>query len=250
MAGNPSKEHPQPAAEPALRPLPWRLEDPPPRITAPTAEPLLLQVNSRDPLSSGTHEGLMAILSKSEQQRYQAYRLPEDRTRFLRARAGLRLLLAAWLHCPAANVPISTGPHGKPFTPGGPAFNLSHSGEWILLALHPRCPVGVDVEQLHPGLQWQAIAERVLTEPERHTLSQLPTTAQLEGFLAHWCGLEAELKAAGTGFAGLERRRRAAHPRAERAIRRWRLELPPGYRGAVVLIPDAAEARGPGAAAG
>lgn len=234
--------------EPALRPLPWRLDDPPPPLTGPAAEPLLLQVNSREPLPPGMHDGLMGLLSSAEQHRYHDYRFPEDRSRFLRARAGLRLVLGAWLECPAARVSIDIGPHGKPYAPGGPAFNLSHSGGLIVLALHPHCPVGVDVERLRPGLPWQAIAERVLTEAERRTLSQLPAAEQPETFLAYWCSLEAELKAAGTGFAGLERRRRAAPDGAARAIRRWRLELPAGYSGAVALIPEAAKAGGPGAA--
>lgn len=231
-----------------MRPLPWRLEDPPPRLTAPAAEPLLLQLNSHEPLPAGMHDALITLLSPAELHRYHGYRFPEDRGRFLRARAGLRLVLGAWLECPAARVSIGIGAHGKPFHPGGPAFNVSHSGGLIVLALHPHCPVGVDVEQLRPGLPWQAIAERVLTEAERRTLSALPAAEQPETFLAYWCSLEAELKAAGTGFAGLERRR--GQVGAAPAIRHWRLELPAGYSGAVALIPQAAKAGGPGAAAG
>lgn len=218
-------------AEPTLQPLPWRLQDPPPLTLPPASEPLLLLLDCREPLPAATRADLLATFSTTEHQRHQAYRRPDDRERFLRGRVGLRLLLAAWLGCPAAAVSIETGAHGKPFCPKGPQFNVSHSGDLILLAVHPRQGVGVDVEQLRPGLDWQPIAQRMLTEPQRQALNQLPAPARLEGFLAQWCALEAELKAAGTGLAGLERQQRAA-------LRRWRLQLPEGYLGAVALTPD------------
>lgn len=217
-------------AEPTLQPLPWRLQDPPPLAVPPAPEPLLLLLDCRDPLPPAMRDDLLTTLSATEHQRHQACRRPDDRERFLRGRAGLRRLLAAWLGCPAAAVNIETSAHGKPLCPDGPQFNMSHSGDLILLALHSHCRVGVDLEQLRPGLNWQPIAQRVLTAPQRQALNQLPAPAQLEGFLAQWCALEAELKAAGSGFAGLERQR-------SKALRRWQLQLPAGYLGAVALEP-------------
>ena len=219
------------AAEPRLQPLPWRLQDPPPLALPPASEPLLLLLDCRDTLPPAMRDDLLMTFSAAEHQRHQAYRRPDDRERFLRGRAGLRSLLAAWLGCPAAAVRIEIGAHGKPFCPNGPPFNVSHSGDLILLALHPHQQVGVDVEQLRPGLDWQPIAQRVLTAPQRQALNQLPAPARLEGFLAQWCTLEAELKATGTGLAGREHQQSAA-------LRRWRLQLPAGYLGAVALMPD------------
>ena len=41
--------------------------------------------------------------------------------------------------------------NGKPFAPGYPAFNLSHSGQWCLLAANGICrQIGVDVEEITP----------------------------------------------------------------------------------------------------
>lgn len=224
-------------AEPMLRPLPWRLQDPPPLALPPSSEPQVLLLDCRDPLPAVSGEGVLAILSPAERERLHAYRRPNDRDRFLRGRVGLRLLLAAWHGCPAAAVVIESGAHGKPFSAAGPPFNVSHSGDLILLALHACQRVGVDVEQLRPGLEWQPIARRVLSEPRLQALNQLPAPARLEGFLAHWCALEAELKAAGTGFSCLERQRRTASRRCRQPLRRWRLQLPVGYLGAVALMP-------------
>jgi 4'-phosphopantetheinyl transferase len=218
-------------AEPALQPWPWRLQDPPHLTLPPASEPLLLLLDCREHLPPAMRDDLLTTFSAAEHERHQAYRRPNDRERFLRGRAGLRLLLAVWLGCPAAAVSIETGAHGKPFCPKGPQFNVSHSGDLVLLALHAHCPVGVDVEQLRPGLDWQLIAQRMLTAPQRQALNQLPAPAQLEGFLAQWCALEAELKATGTGLAGREHQQKAT-------LRRWRLQLPAGYLGAVVLTLD------------
>ena len=37
----------------------------------------------------------------------------------------------------------------KPYFPGGPHFNLSHSGHYVVMAVSD-CPVGIDIEQIHP----------------------------------------------------------------------------------------------------
>lgn len=40
-------------------------------------------------------------------------------------------------------------PTGKPFIPGGPEFNISHSGEMIVLAMSRQGALGIDIEQIH-----------------------------------------------------------------------------------------------------
>lgn len=223
-----------------LSPLPWRLQDPPAQLppSAPSPEPLLWLVDCRDPLPSATREALQATLTSAELQRCNAYRLQQDRERCLRARGGLRLLLATWLACPASAVILVSGTHGKPFCPGGPQFNLSHSGALIVLALHPRYPVGVDVERLRPGLDWQPIAERVLPKSQQEMLQRLPAASQPMAFLAGWCALEAELKAMGSGFSGLKQWHSAPSSARQDVGWRWQLQLPRGYMGMTVVLPE------------
>ena len=204
---------------------------------------------------------MAASLSEAEQQRCSAYRLAADRERFLLGRGGLRRLLGLWLGMAAEAVQLETGPHGKPHCPGGPAFNLSHSGELILLGLHASRPVGVDVERLRPALDWRAIAGRMLPEPDRRSLEAVPEAERPEAFLAAWCRLEARLKACGDGLAGLERLRGqddlthgAARNGTEAAAlpgnpdrhiggtaapweQLWDVAVPTGYRAAVALAP-------------
>lgn len=223
--------------------MPWQLQDPPlfSATSAQSPEPFLWCLDCRDPLASETREALLATLTPAERQRCQAYRLPNDRERCLRTRAALRHLLAAWLGCPASEVILEIGMHGKPFCPGGPQFNLSHSGDLIMLALHPRYRVGVDVEQIRGGLQWEPIAKRVLTKSQQEVVQRLPAETQSTAFLTGWCALEAELKAMGSGFSGLKQWQDAwLEPRQECSLR-WELIMPRGYTGVTVVLPEATE---------
>lgn len=240
MVGDPCEQALHWGLQPALQPLPWRLQDPPPwsPSSAPSAEPLLWRVDCRDPLSPAVREALLATLTTAEQQRCNAYRLPDDRERCLRARAGPRQLLGAWRGCSASAVVLENGTYGKPFCPGGPQFNLSHSGDLIVLALHPRYRVGVDVEQIRSGLNWQPIAERVLSKSQQDLLKRLPAASQSIAFLAAWCALEAELKAMGSGFSGLKQSRSASSDPGQDPGLRWELKLPQGYTGVTVVLPE------------
>ena len=212
-----------------LIPVPWRLLEPPPD-PPPLQEPLLIALDVRDPLPDPVRAALAASLAPAEQQRWEALRLPEDRERFLRGRGALRRLLGAWRDEPPEAVPIGAGAHGKPCCTGGPEFNLSHSGDLILLALHRQRPVGVDVEQLRPGLAWRPIARRVLPPAEWQALE----AEGAEAFLAAWCRLEARLKAQGLGLAGLDNHRQG--PSADDAgLHLWDVAVPAGYQAAVAL---------------
>ncbi len=255
-------------SESVLTPSPWLLEDAPPTAQAvlrcgeaemDPPPPAILLIDVRAALQEACRQQLAACLSSGERQRHDACRLPADRQRFLLGRAALRRLLGTWLELAPEAVPLETGPHGKPSCPIGPCFNLSHSGDLILLALHPEWPVGVDVERLRPELDWQRLARRLLGESERRSLEGLPACERAEAFLSAWCRLEARLKARGTGLAGLERLRgqerradeggadetaaadlsgegdgriQGAPPSHERV---WEVQVPAGYRAAVAL---------------
>lgn len=231
-----------------LIPVPWRLLELPPD-PPPLQELLLLSLDARDPLPDPVRAALAASLAPAEQQRWEALRLLEDRERFLRGRGALRRLLGAWRDEPPEAVPIGVGAHGKPCCVGGPEFNLSHSGDLILLAVHQQRPVGVDVEQLRPGLAWRPIAQRVLPPAEWQALEALATAVEqesaeqeaaeaerqaAEAFLAAWCRLEARLKAQGLGLAGLDNHRQ--DPSADDdGLHLWDVAVPAGYRAAVAL---------------
>lgn len=235
----PLPTHPWRLAEQLSPPAP-ALPGGPPAAGRLADPPLVLALDRCEPLPEPLRQALLASLAPAEHQRLGALRQLADRERFLRGRAALRLLLGAWLSLPPAAVPLEAGPHGKPHCPGGPAFNVSHSGDLILLALHPSRPVGVDVEQARPDLDWRPIARRVLPAATAEALEQLAaggeSGAAADGFLRAWCRLEAGLKARGLGLAGL------GEPPQGMAV--WEVAVPAGYRAAVALMAHPAAAAG------
>ena len=234
-----------------LEPHCWRLDQfppvpgglRPPSEAADLTRPVVLLIDRRHTLAPPLRAELAAHLSRQEQQRHDALRRPDDRERFLLGRGALRRLLGNWLGLAPVAVPIASGPHGKPRCPGGPEFNVSHSGDLILLVLHPVRPVGVDVERVRPGLPWRLIARRVLPPHECEALEALgdaAPSAAADAFLAAWCRLEARLKADGRGLAGLGDvgglgGAGASRGSGDGAPALFDVVVPAGYRAAVAL---------------
>ncbi len=219
-----------------LTPTPWHLAISAPDLlasldwTAQSDSHLLLCVDRRDGLDPARRADLSGSLSATEQRRHDGYHRRDDRDRFLLGRGLMRRLLAFWMQQPPQTITIALGPHGKPHCPGGPQFNVSHSGDLILLAVHRCRPVGVDVEQERPGIDWEPIARRVLSSAEVEGLLSRPEPERQAAFLQAWCRLEAELKAGGWGLAAPPR------PGARERICHWSLSLRPGYVGALALV--------------
>ena len=85
--------------------------------------------------------------------------------------------------------------NGKPFAPGYPAFNLSHSGQWCLLAAGGNCrQIGVDVEEISE--RNIDIAPTVYTESELIWMKSDPVNR----FYRLWTWKESLMKASGLGL--------------------------------------------------
>lgn len=100
--------------------------------------------------------------------------------------------------------------HGKPYFLGDPAFyNLTNTGQALLLLLSHDGPVGVDAECLRKRRNLQAVAKKVLGPAEWQYFTSLASTdeennaAQLDFFLQRWTWRECLLKASGIALAGL-----------------------------------------------
>ncbi len=114
-------------------------------------------------------------------------------------RAQVRRILAEFVGGTAAALPLTAGANGKPFVPGGPQFNLSHSGPLAVLALAP-FPVGVDVEQCRPVES--GVAKLVFTPAE---LAEWAAAGCSEAvFYRGWTRKEAVLKAQGATLADMK----------------------------------------------
>lgn len=79
-------------------------------------------------------------------------------------------------------------------------FNLSHSGEWLVLALTDRGRVGVDVQQIRDVDL--GVARICFTPEERKALALVPGDELRTLFFRIWTLKEALAKATGLGLGG------------------------------------------------
>ena len=176
-----------------MRPLPMRLE----RIDAALPQGVVvwrLAVDVGD-------DAVPAALDAAERAHAAGLLRRADRARFLQTRAALRHLLGHRLGCAPAAVRFATDPGGKPRLAGGvrPAFNVSHAGEWALLALAgveaETGAVGVDIERCDPARDLAGLHAAILAPGED------PGNV---GFHARWVAKEACVKAVGRGIADVQ----------------------------------------------
>jgi 4'-phosphopantetheinyl transferase len=93
--------------------------------------------------------------------------------------------------------PLESTPYGKPFLPGGPEFNISHSGEIVVLAVARSGAVGIDVEKIH-AVEIEDFSQYL---PEVASLrGQLDADRLNHLFFDCWTRKEAVLKGAGKGL--------------------------------------------------
>ncbi len=144
------------------------------------------------------------LLSGEEQRRLAAYRSRESAERYVVTRALVRVVLAERLGVSPRDVAIRFTERGKPVLAESLQFNVSHSGDLILLAVSTDRAVGVDVERRRDVERVQALVARWLSQEERHQVARIADSGLTvsEAFLRVWSLKEARLKALGVGIAG------------------------------------------------
>lgn len=148
---------------------------------------------------------LLTVLSADEVHRMERFRFARDRHRYLLTRALLRHTLSLYQpEIRADRWQFVANSHGKPAIANGGItlpFNLSHSGRWIVLAVHASLAVGVDIEQLSGRESLLDIAESHFAPGETDLLRKTPGAQQPDRFLDIWTLKEAYIKACGLGLA-------------------------------------------------
>jgi phosphopantetheine--protein transferase-like protein len=146
------------------------------------------------------------FLSREELDRLHLYRSPGAAERYVLTRSLVRIVLGDHLGEAPRDVRVGRTEMGKPVISGADHvhFNVSHSGELILLALCGTRPVGVDVERRREVARVQKLVERWLTDSERLEMAEhtVRGTGASEAFLRIWSLKEARLKALGVGISG------------------------------------------------
>ncbi len=121
--------------------------------------------------------------------------------------------LAATSGVDPAALHFAEDPYGKPYLTDSraavctPSFNLSHSGNWAVLAVSARGrAVGVDIEIPRPGRDLRRLVDGFLSPVEQADLAHVPPEHMQIWLLRRWSAKEALAKAWGLGLtAGLAR---------------------------------------------
>jgi len=138
------------------------------------------------------------VLTPGEQQRAQRFHFTTDRCRSIVGRGGLRWILSSYCGIPPEELVFQTGLYGKPALVGfsDPAFNVSHSGEYVLIGVATGAECGIDIERKQSRLEEEAIARRYFCPREVAWLKRTK-----EGFFRLWTAKEAVIKAVGNGLS-------------------------------------------------
>lgn len=144
------------------------------------------------------------LLSEDELARAARFRFGRDKTRFIHARAVLRVLLGRYLNKNPRSLRFSYNQSGKPSLSDANSsalnFNLSHSGDWAIFAFTDDCAVGVDLEFIKPDFVEDPVIAQTLTDFETRRYRTLEQKRRDEFFFDCWTRKEAYLKAVGDGF--------------------------------------------------
>ncbi|MET3981202.1 4'-phosphopantetheinyl transferase [Mucilaginibacter sp. UYP25] len=143
-------------------------------------------------------EQFEALLTADETLRAGKYRQQKDNYRFIVSRGAQRIILGRYLNQLPADLLFVLGDNKKPHLVGESGqivhYNLSHSGDWIVLAV-AIAQVGADLEFIDKAFPFHDILEDNFSKQEAEYIHNSP-----ERFFTLWTRKEAILKATAQGL--------------------------------------------------
>lgn len=148
-------------------------------------------------------ERYLKLLSDEEISRVNRFMFSKDKDRFVCTRAILRILSGSYLDLDPKEVRFNYNEYGKPsFKPEcNLEFNISHSGNMLVIAIVKENEIGVDIEQINYNFNGLSIARNFFSSHEINLLENLPESEQDIAFFRCWTRKEACIKAIGRGLS-------------------------------------------------
>jgi 4'-phosphopantetheinyl transferase len=195
------------------------------------------------------------VLSASEIAAADRFVFERHRVTYRFAHTALRNILSKYVDCLPEKLRFGQNSFGKPFLmdavePDAEVqFNMSHSGQVVVVAVTRGRSIGVDVEMMRPLKDYGSIAKLNFTAEERAWIESVPSEFQQNAFFKSWARKEAVIKAVGKGLSmplntfdasilsGQDGRRLTLLADAPDVESWWLVDLtaPEGYAGAVVV---------------
>jgi 4'-phosphopantetheinyl transferase len=157
-------------------------------------------------LSLFDYSELFCYLSEDERIRADRLKIDEKKKQFVITRGALKKLLSNSLDKPGENIEISYGEYKKPFIKEKinnktVEFNVSHSGDYALIAITLKNKVGIDIEKINYDIDYSSLSNRFFSQQENKELLNIDKSKQLEVFYRVWARKESFIKAIGKGVA-------------------------------------------------
>ncbi len=144
---------------------------------------------------------MVAVLDEREKNKVDTFKLPLARNRYIAVRALLRQILAGYLQTDPAKLQFTVGEYGKPALACDTVhFNISHTGDHLLIAVADMPDIGIDIETLKPRAHLDGLARRCFTVREYNAWRQLTMAESVNTFYRLWSKKEAFVKAIGRGI--------------------------------------------------
>lgn len=136
------------------------------------------------------------VLSSAEIEKANRYIKNIDAKTYIVSRYFTRVILSTFLKKPPLEIQFQKVLNQKPFV-DGIEFNISHSGNYVLLAVSPD-PIGIDIEFLNPNFNVESLTNDCFDTSEYAFIMQ-GANCQIN-FYTLWTRKEAILKASGEGI--------------------------------------------------
>ena len=145
----------------------------------------------------------LQFLSSDEKERAKKFRFQGDQANYILGKSILRILVGKYLEQDPKSIEFNYNAYGKPELPDGSGlkFNISHSGDLVLLGFNEIHPIGVDVEKIKIDFDVMEVAANYFSATELRSLRKVPHEDQKRAFYRCWTRKESFIKAKGLGVS-------------------------------------------------
>jgi len=148
-------------------------------------------------------ESFIDFLSFDEKKRASKFKFPKDRQVFVVARGMLRYLSGFYLKEHPKTIEFKYSEYGRPsfLQDFRINFNVSHSGNRIIIGFSKEQIIGVDIEKIKSDFAPLDLAKNFFSTEEVKALSQTKEPEMFQAFYRCWTRKESFIKAVGEGLS-------------------------------------------------
>lgn len=148
-------------------------------------------------------ESFISFLSLDEKERASKFKFPKDRAVYITGKFLLRSLLGHYLKTNPKKIVFEYSEFGKPSYLKNVEldFNVSHSGNRIIIGFSKKQIIGVDIEKIKKDFDPLNLANNFFSKEEIIALSQTKNSEMFQAFYRCWTRKESFIKAVGEGLS-------------------------------------------------